>query len=158
MAKLQAKIHKLQEKLYKFTSSHEACCMHGRPPSSSSSDSSDKASNHSSSLKPPFTLYAKGPEGFSINNHPPFWLVTTLKSPDMPISFKGNLVSPPPPPYEILVAMAVDAIKLMFKGLQPFLLSILQDNILVIATSASQGQVSATIKLPPNPFTPKIHS
>ncbi|KAI6030163.1 hypothetical protein EDC04DRAFT_2605446 [Pisolithus marmoratus] len=158
LVELQRELQELQEKFYNYVSTHEACCAHCSPqpasPSSSEDDHSDQ--DHSTSPPPQPFFYVPGPNGTSIPATPPSWLRTVLSSNDTPPEFQGEIHTQGPLSSTPLLQGATAALKLIFEGTPPLYLGVYKDKSIVVAASASQDMVTAMLRFPPDPTTPRL--
>ncbi|KAI6017832.1 hypothetical protein EDC04DRAFT_2902452 [Pisolithus marmoratus] len=155
VAELWAEISSLQDKFYKYITTHKACCCHSNPsPPASSEDGSDKESTHSPPPPPHYILKKIEDSAIEAFINPPTWLATVLRAPDLPTHFTGNLVICCPVSLGSPPRDALEAIKLKFGGSSPFYLRVSQNRHLTISTMADRSLVTNSFSFPPNPSVP----
>ncbi|KAI6037797.1 hypothetical protein EDC04DRAFT_2604467 [Pisolithus marmoratus] len=150
LSKLCKEIADLREKFNNYITSHEACCLcHSNPHSETSSKVSDSPN--------PVTIYALNNDGsMEVDPNPPSWLVTALGIQDLPSTFQGNQLAPPPLSDQLFPHGTLEVIKLIFDGTSPLYLGTHRDGQLWVSATAERGMVSTTYKLPHDPSTPTL--
>ncbi|KAI6021286.1 hypothetical protein EDC04DRAFT_2607182 [Pisolithus marmoratus] len=150
LSKLCKEIADLWKKFNNYIMSHEACCLcHSNPHSETSSEVSDSPN--------PVTIYMLNNDGsMEVDPNPPSWLVMALGIQDLPSTFQGNQLAPPPLSDQLFPHGTLEVVKLIFDGASPLYLGTHRDGQLWVSTTAERGMVSTTYKLPHDPSTPTI--
>ncbi|KAI5991400.1 hypothetical protein EDD15DRAFT_2197400 [Pisolithus albus] len=136
VAALQAEIRSLNEKLYKYIASHEACCQRNDSSSTSSSEAATDHDDNPPTIEPPhppFELLMQRPDGATVpDGNPPPWLTSVLSRIDLPPSYTGALYSPGLL-ADYLPRGATDVLKLHFCNSPPFCLTVTPDSFILLS-------------------------